>query len=101
MEGLITIMQKKKKIFKTPEDIERSEIDYSKFVYKSSDNKCSDVARFGLLSSFSLKLINGDISINTVKLSMKEFKNNIGRIKSKKVKKESQKKKKKQMSSKC
>ena len=80
---------KKKKIFKTPEDIERSEIDYSKLVDKSSDNKCFDVARFGLLSSFYLKLINGDISINTVKLSMKEFKNNIGRLKNKKMKKES------------
>ena len=87
MEGLITIMQKK--ILKTPEDIKRSEIDYSKLVYKSSDNKYFDVAGFGLLSSFYLKLINGDISINTVKLSIKKFKNNIGRLKNKKMKKES------------
>ena len=63
-----------KKIFKTLEDMERSEINYSKLLCKSDDNKYFDFTRFGPLSSFYLKLINGDISINAAKLSIKNLK---------------------------
>ena len=65
-----------KKIFKTLENLERSETNYSKLVYKSGDNKYFDFnfTRFGPLSSFYLKLMNGDIGINVVKLNMKKFK---------------------------
>ena len=47
------------------------------------------------LSSFYLKLINGNIDINITKLNMKDFKNEIGRLKRKKVKKQSYKSNKK------
>ena len=47
-----------KKIFKTIEDIERSEIDYSKLLYKLGDNKYYSFNKFGRLSSFYLKLMN-------------------------------------------
>ena len=72
--------------------MERSEINYSKLLYKSGDNKYFDFTRFWLLSSFYLKLINGDISINAAKLSIKEFKNEIDRLEKKKTKKEPYKK---------
>ena len=57
-----------KKIFKTLEDMEGSKIDYS-----------------------YLKLINGSIGINVAKLIMKEFQNDIDRLKKKKAKKQSYK----------
>ena len=47
-----------KKIFNTLEDMERSETNYSKLVYKSDDNKYFDFGftRFGPLSSFLFKV---------------------------------------------
>ena len=63
-----------KKVFKIFEDIEGSEIDYSKFVYKSGDNKYFDFSRFGSLPSFYLMLTNSRIGSNLEKLNMKEFK---------------------------
>ena len=63
-----------KKIFKTLEDMERSEINYSKLAYKSGDNNYFNFTRFGLLSSFYLKLMNEDIGIDVVKLNMEESK---------------------------
>ena len=76
-----------KKIFKTLEDMQGSEIDYYKLVYKSGDNEYIDFTRFALLSSFYLKLINGNIGINVAKLNMKKFKNDIDKIKRKKAEK--------------
>ena len=72
-----------KKIFKTLEDMERSKFNYSKLLYKSGDNEYFDFTRFGPLSSLYLKLINGDISTNAAKLSIKEFKNEIDRLEKK------------------
>ena len=63
-----------KKVFKIFEDIEDSENGYSKFVYKSGDNKYFDFARFGSLPSFYLRLTNTRIGSNLEKLNMKEFK---------------------------
>ena len=77
-----------KKIFKTLEHMQGSEIDYYKLVYKSGDNEHIDFTRFGPLSSFYLKLINGNIGINVAKLNMKKFKNDIDKIKRKKAKKD-------------
>ena len=80
-----------KKISKTLEDMEGSKTDYSKLVYRSGDNEHFDFTRFGLLSSFYLKFINANIGINVAKLNMKEFKNEIDRLKRKKAKKQSYK----------
>ena len=82
-----------KKIFKTLADMERSEINYSKLVYKSGDKKYFDFNRCGLLSSFYLKLMNGDICIDVVKLNMEEVKKEIDRLEKKKTKKRSLQKK--------
>ena len=91
MEELIKMLPKK--IFKTLEDMERSEINYSKLVCKSGDNKYFGFNRFGPLSSFYLKLMNGDIGTDVVKLNMKKFKNEIDRLERKrKQKKEPYKK---------
>ena len=79
-------------MFKTFEDMEGSKIDYSKLMSRSGNNKYFDFTRFGLLSSFYLKLINGNIGINVAKLNMKEFKNEIDRLKRKKAKKTTYKK---------
>ena len=71
--------------------MERSEINYSKLLYKSGDNKyltLIDLDRF----SFYFKLINGDISINAIKLSIKEFENEIDSLKNESKKKAVQKK---------
>ena len=76
-----------KKIFKTLEGMEGSKIDYSKLVYRSAEY--FDFTRFGLLSSFYLKLMNRSIGINVSKL--KEFKNEIHSLKRKKAKKHSDK----------
>ena len=78
-----------RKIFNTLEDMERSETNYSKLVYKSDDNKYFDFGftRFGPLSSFYLKLMNGDIGVNVVKLNMKKFKKEIDMLEKKKTKK--------------
>ena len=67
--------------------MERSEIDYSKLLYKPGDKKYFDFNRFGLLSSVYLKLMNGDIDIDVVKLNMEEFKKEIDRIEKNKTKK--------------
>ena len=66
--------------------METSEINYSKLVYKSSDNKYFDFNRFGPLSSFYLRLMNGDIGIDVVKLNMEEFKKEIDRLEKRKQK---------------
>ena len=63
-----------KKVFKIFEDMEGSEINYSKLVYKSGDGKYFDFVRFGSLSSFYLMLMNSRIGINLAKLNVKEFK---------------------------
>ena len=84
-----------KKIFKKLEDMERREIDYSKLVYKSGDNKYFDFNRFGPMSSFYLRLMNGSIGINATKLSIEEFRNEIYMLKNKKAKKEPYKRNKK------
>ena len=44
-------------------------------VYRSGDNEYFDFTKFGPLSSFHLKLVNGNIGVNVVKLNMNEFKN--------------------------
>ena len=67
--------------------MEGNKIDYSKLVYRSGDNEYFDFTRFGLLSSFYLKLINANTGISVTKLNMKEFKNDVDRLKKKKVKK--------------
>ena len=72
---------KQKKICKTLEDMEGSEIDYSKLVHRSGD---FDFTRFGPLSSFYFKLINGSIDINVSKLKLKEFKNELDSLKKRK-----------------
>ena len=74
-------------IFKTLEDMEGSKIDYYKLVFRSAEY--FDFTRFGLLSSFYLKLMNGSIGIDVSKL--KEFKNEIHSLKRKKAKKQSDK----------
>ena len=76
-----------KKVFKILEDIEGSETDYSKLVYKSGDNKYFDFAKFGSLSSFYLRLMNSRIGVDLAKLKMKEFKDQIDRLVKKKAKK--------------
>ena len=88
------IIMKQKKIIKNLEDIEGSKIDYSKLVHKSGDNDYFDFTRFGLLSSFHLKLINGSIGINVAKLKLKEIKNEIYSLKRMKANKQSYKTKK-------
>ena len=79
------------KIFKTLEAMEGSKIDYSKSVYRSGDNEHFDFTRFRQLSSVYLKLVNGSIGINVVKLKLKEFKNEIESLKRRKARKQSYK----------
>ena len=67
--------------------MEGNKIDYSKLVYRSGDNEYSDFTKFGLLSSFYLKLVNGNIGVNVVKLNINEFKNEIDRLRKKKKRK--------------
>ena len=76
-----------RKIFKILEDLEGNKINYSKLVYKSGDNEYFDFTKFGPLSSFYLKLVNGNMGVNVAKLSMNEFINEIDRLKKKKKKK--------------
>ena len=75
--------------------MEGSKTDYSKLVYRSDDDYCFSFTRFGLLSSFYLKLINGNIGISVAKLNMEEFRDEIKRLENKKAKKDSYKKNKK------
>ena len=75
-----------KKIFKTLKDMEGSKTDYSKLVYRSDDDEYFNFTRFGLLSSFYLKLINGNIGISVAKLNMEEFRDEIKRLDNKKTK---------------
>ena len=54
-------------------------------------NEYFDFTRFGALSSAYLKLVNGNVGINVVKLKLKEFKNEIDSLERKKAKKQSNK----------
>ena len=90
-----------KKTFKKLEDKEGSKTDFSKLVYRSGDNMYFDFTKYEPLSSFYFKLISGDIGINIVKLSMKEFKNEINRLKKKKTKKQPYKKNKEDVLKNC
>ena len=83
-----------KRIFKILEDMDGKfymcyKIDCSKLVYRSSENEYFDFTKFGQVSSFYLKLVNGNIGINVAKLNMNEFKNEIDGLKKKKAKKPS------------
>ena len=75
-----------KRIFRILEDMDGNKIDYSKLVYRSDDNDLFDFTKFGPLSSFYLKFVNGNIGNNVAKLSMNEFKNEIDRLKKKESK---------------
>ena len=75
------------KMFKTLEDMEVSKIDYSKLVYISGDNKYFNFPKYGPLSSFYLSLMIECIGINTGKLGIEEFKNEIKMLKDKKKQK--------------
>ena len=66
--------------------MEVSKIDYPKLVYRSGGNEYFDFTRFRPLSSVYLKLVNGNIGINIVKLKLKEFTNEIDSLKRKKAK---------------
>ena len=79
MEESKTILQNK--IFKTLQDMDGNKIDYSKMVYRSGDNEYFDFTRFGPWSSFYLKLINGNIGVNVVKLKMEELRKKINWLK--------------------
>ena len=68
--------------------MESSKTDYSKLIYKSSDNQYFDFNRFGPLSSVYLKLVNGSIGINVLKLRLQEFQDEIDKLINKKTKKE-------------
>ena len=68
--------------------MESSKTDYSKLIYKSSDNQYFDFNRFGPLSSVYLKLVNGNIGINVLKLRLQEFQDEIDKLINKKTKKE-------------
>ena len=82
---------KVKKTLTTLENMEGSKIDYSKLVCRSDDNEYFDFTWFEPLSSFYLKLIDGNIGINIAKLKLKEFKNEVDSLKRKKSKKQSYK----------
>ena len=66
--------------------MEVSKIDYPKLVYRSGGKEYFDFTRFRPLSSVYLKLVNGNIGINVVKLKLKEFTNEIDSLKRKKAK---------------
>ena len=68
--------------------MESSKTDYSKLIQKSSDNQYFDFNRFGPLSSVYLKLVNGSIGINVLKLRLQEFQDEIDKLINKKTKKE-------------
>ena len=51
-----------------------------------------DFSRFGPLSSLYLKLVNGNIGVGVAKLNMKEFRDEIKRLKDKKKKRDPYKK---------
>ena len=55
-----------------------------KLVCWPSDNEYFDFTEFGPLSSFYLKLMNGNIGINVAKLNMKEVENRIDSLKERK-----------------
>ena len=77
--------------------MEGGKIDHSKLVCRSGDNEYFDFNRFGPLSSFYLKLVNGNIGIGVVKLNTKEFRNKIDKLERKKAKKQSYKTNKKEV----
>ena len=66
--------------------MEGRKINYSKLVYRAGGNVYFDFTRSGPLSSFYLKLINGNIGISVAKLNMEEFRDEIKRLDNKKVK---------------
>ena len=86
-----------KKIFKILEDMEGSKINYSKLVYREGGNVYFDFTRSGPLSSFYLKLINGNIGISVAKWNMEEFRDEIKRQENKRAKKKPYKINKKQV----
>ena len=57
-----------RRIFKGPEDLEGKEIGENKMVYKPGDNVYFDFSKYGPLSSFCLKLIEGRTSLKNAKL---------------------------------
>ena len=64
--------------------MEGNKIDYYQLMYRSGDNQYFDFNKFGTLSSFYLKLVNGNVGINVAKLNMNEFKNEIDGLKKRK-----------------
>ena len=64
--------------------MEGNKIDYYQLMYRSGDNQYFDFNKFGPLSSFYLKLVNGNAGINVAKLNMNEFKNEIDGLKKRK-----------------
>ena len=64
--------------------MEGNKIDYYQLMYRSGDNQYFDFNKFGTLSSFYLKLVNGNVGINVSKLNMNEFKNEIDGLKKRK-----------------
>ena len=68
--------------------MESSKTDCSRLIYKSGDIQYFDFNRFGPLSSVYLKLVNGSIGINVLKLRLQEFQDEIDKLINKKTKKE-------------
>ena len=81
-----------RRIFKVLEDLEGKEIGYSKMVYEPGDSVYFDFSKYGPLSSFCLKLIEGCTSLKNAKLILREFNVEMDRLKRKKTKKRSCKK---------
>ena len=89
MEELITIMPKKySKLLKTWEEVKSTTLNCCTNQVIINILTLIDLDRF----SFYFKLINGDISINAIKLSIKEFKNEIDSLRKRKQKKSRTKK---------
>ena len=81
-----------KKIFKVLKNMKVGKIDYSKLIYKSGDNQHFDFNKFGPLSSIYLRLINGNTDINVANLNLKEFREEIDKLKKRKQRKSHTKK---------
>ena len=73
MEELITIMPKKySKFLKTWSEVKLTTLNWC--TNQVIISILTWIFRFGLLSSFYLKLMNGDIDIDVAKLNMEELK---------------------------
>ena len=70
-------------------------------MYKLGDNKYFNFAKYGPLSSFYLRLMIEYIGINTGKLGIEEFKNEIKMLKDKKTRKQKYNKNKEDVLKKC